>query len=126
MALAFEEQWHSALGSHGLGGLSPIPSFSPPEHWVRMHWLWENSLLRGEQRVQLQLTVQRGEGLLMALGEEFLEANKGHFVAISLATGLVKANAETLEALNKRLVSDRVREDCYVARIGSKGIAVIP
>jgi len=96
--------------------------------WMPTHKAWDMDVvrfLRHERSVILEMTIKMGESMLSSLGARFLAENRGRFVAISLSTGKVVANAQNLESLNAELVKSKVKEDWYVARVGYEGISEI-
>lgn len=58
-----------------------------------------------------------GKALVSRLSEKFRMDNRGRFIAINYS-GQIMAISDTLEGLNKELVSKGVEEDCYTERLG--------
>jgi hypothetical protein len=77
------------------------------------------------QESSAEMIADIGEEAISKQGPEFIAANIGRFVAVSLASDKILAMADTMEQLNQELVKKKIKENCYVKKLGSSTVAEI-
>lgn len=97
----------------------------PPRNGWGHAWRIGNWFEEETSRSGPEFEVSLGERLVALLPEEFVHRNQGKFIAISFTNGSVLCVAPTLAELNTEMVRRKIRENCYVKKLGSDAVATI-